>query len=129
VDYASRISEESVRFEVGDFKNTSCWKLETSNSLSEQMLTAARPSRIFTAFPFRYPKTWGLETCSRNLHLAKNTPAYYRVALRVSSEKKSSFEGRSKRVRGGCRIARTLRAGDDIARDGSSGIVPPVGRG
>lgn len=51
VDYASRISEES-----------------------EQMLTAARPSRILTAFPFPYPKTRGLETCSRMMHLAKNTP-------------------------------------------------------
>jgi hypothetical protein len=36
------------------------------------MLTAARPSRILTAFPFRYPKARGLETCSRIMHLVKN---------------------------------------------------------
>jgi hypothetical protein len=47
VDNASRTSEET-----------------------EQTLTAARPSRNFTAFPFEYPGN--SETCSRNMHFAKS---------------------------------------------------------
>jgi hypothetical protein len=49
VDYASRIS-----------------------AFAEQTLTAARPSRIFTAFPFDYPKAGGFATCSRAMQLVKN---------------------------------------------------------
>ena len=61
VDYASRISEKSFKFKVASFKGTSHLQLATSNSLVDQMLTAARPSRILTAFPFRYLQAgaWG----------------------------------------------------------------------
>lgn len=89
MDYASRISEESFKSEVGSFKGTSHLKLRTSNSLSEQMLTAARPSRILTAFPFRYPKARGLETCSRTMHLAKSLPGCYEAAFLMSRGKSS----------------------------------------
>ena len=58
VDYASRISEESL------------------NSPGEQMLTAARPSRILTAFPFRYPKARALRPAAE---LCTSQRAYARM--------------------------------------------------
>ena len=69
--FPKRVS--SWKWKVSRALHTS--ELCTSNSLLEQMLTAARPSRILTAFPFRYPKARGLETCSRTMHLAKNSLA------------------------------------------------------
>ena len=53
MDYASRISEEP-----------------------EQMLTAARPSRIFTAFPFHYPKAKALRPAAE---LCTSQRAYTRI--------------------------------------------------
>ncbi len=78
--------------------------LPTSNfplftRLLEQMLTAARPSRILTTFPFRYPKARGLETCSRHMHFTKSVPwESYGAVCPASSEKLALRRGMSRGV-------------------------------
>ena len=45
--------------------------LRISEYFSEQMLTAARPPRIFTAFPFEYLNAKSIETCSQTYVFVK----------------------------------------------------------
>ena len=46
---------------------------------SEQALTAARPSRISTAFPFDYPEAHDPGTCHWIINFSKNKQYYYKT--------------------------------------------------
>ena len=61
------------------------------SAFAEQTLTAARPSRIFTAFPFDYPKAGGFATCSRAMQLAKNESLAPYAGVSVLSIPKVDF--------------------------------------
>jgi hypothetical protein len=72
VDYASRISEE-------------------------QMLTAARPSRILTAFPFRYPKARALRPAAESCTLQRAYTRMLRRGLSGVKWKNLSFARNTRR--------------------------------
>ena len=92
------------------------WTTPHGFPILEQMLTAARPSRILTAFPFRYPKARGLETCSRTMHLAKNSRGSYAPAFPVSRGNPAFFSS-------GAETARSLAAAVSASRARSRGHV------
>jgi hypothetical protein len=55
---------------------------------SEQTLTAARPPRILTAFPFDYPEAQSFRTCSQDMFFSKsNLPNFYQAIFYSSSKK------------------------------------------
>ena len=54
---------------------------------SEQTHTAARPSRILTAFPFDYPEAYDFGTCKLDYYVAKEQPLLTKDAF-GSQEKK-----------------------------------------
>jgi hypothetical protein len=55
---------------------------------SEQALTAARPPRTLTAFPFDYPEAQSFRTCSQVISFSKsNLSGFYQAILYSSSKK------------------------------------------
>lgn len=76
-----------LKFEISESRCLGDFRMD-----SEQTLTAARPSRIFTAFPFAYLGPKQSETCSRTIHLAKNS-GHDRQESRPCQQE--NFSGRS----------------------------------
>jgi hypothetical protein len=77
------------------------FKLQTLHftlAYPEQTLTAARPSRILTAFPFDYPRL-GPGTCSRAMHFSKELPRMVRDGS-PDVKRENAFHGRKIRHAG-----------------------------